>query len=68
VKKKKEEENKKKKKEEEKEYLYGKMFGWKIFEPKHFPYKYSNIFKPSHSLYLTAYEDGIDRVFRNVGI
>ena len=31
-------------------------------------YKYRNIRKPSHSLYLPAYEDGTDRVFRNVGI
>ena len=27
-----------------------------------------NILKPSHSSYLPAYEDGTDRVFRNVGI
>jgi len=39
-----------------------------IFEPNLFPYKYSNILKPSHSSYLSAYEDGTDRVFRNVGI
>jgi len=29
-----------------------------IFEPNLFPYKYSNIFKPSHLSYLSAYEDG----------
>jgi len=39
-----------------------------IFEPNLFPYKYSNILKPSHSSYLSTYEDGTDRVFRNVGI
>jgi len=33
-----------------------------------FPYKYCNVFKPSHLSYLSAYEDGTDRVFRNVGI
>jgi hypothetical protein len=27
-----------------------------------------NILKPCHSSYLTAYEDGTDRVFRNIGI
>ena len=37
-------------------------------EPYTFPYKYSNILKPNHSSYLSAYEDGRDRVFRNVGI
>jgi len=31
-----------------------------IFEPNLFPYKYSNIFKPSHPLYLSAYEDGTE--------
>jgi len=40
----------------------------RLFEPNFFPYKYSNILKPSHPSYLSAYEDGIDRVFRNVGI
>ena len=39
-----------------------------IFEPNLFPYKNPNILKPSHSSYLPAYEDGTDRVFRNVGI
>jgi len=39
-----------------------------IFEPNLFPYKYSNILKPSHPTYLSAYEDGTDKVFRNVGI
>jgi len=39
-----------------------------IFEPNLFPYKYSNILKPSHPSYLPAYENGTDRVFRNVDI
>ena len=39
-----------------------------IFEPDFFPYKYPNILNPSHSSYLPAYEDGTDRVHRNVGI
>jgi len=39
-----------------------------IFEPNPFPYKYSNILTPGHSSYLSAYEDGTDRVFQNVGI
>ena len=39
-----------------------------IFKPNLFPYKYSNILKPSHSSYISAYEDGRDRVFRNAGI
>jgi len=38
------------------------------FELDLFPYKYSNICKPSHPSYLSAYEDGTDRLFRNVGI
>jgi hypothetical protein len=38
-----------------------------VFEPNLFPYKYPNILKPSHSSYLSAHEDGTDRVFRNVG-
>jgi hypothetical protein len=44
------------------EYLYGKMFSSKIaiFEPNLFPYKYPNILKPSHSSYLTAYENGTE--------
>jgi hypothetical protein len=46
----------------------GKGLAEAIFEPHLFPYKYSNILKPSHSLYLSTYEDGTDRVFRNVGI
>jgi hypothetical protein len=37
-----------------------------IFEPNLFPYKYYNIFKPIHFLYLSTYED--ETVFRNVGI
>ena len=39
-----------------------------FFEPKLFPYKYSNILNPTHSSYLPAYEVGTDGVFRNVGI
>jgi hypothetical protein len=39
-----------------------------ILEPKLFPYKYFNILKSNHSSYLHVYEDGTDRVFRNVGI
>jgi hypothetical protein len=39
-----------------------------IFQPILFPYKYSDIFKPTHPSYLSAYEDGTDSVFRNVGI
>jgi hypothetical protein len=31
-----------------------------IFEPNLFPYKYSNILKPSHSSYLSTYEDGTE--------
>ena len=31
-----------------------------IFEPKRFPYKHSNIFKPSHPSNLPAYEDGTE--------
>ena len=40
-------------------YLYGRRFR---FEPKLLPYKNNNILKPSHSSYLTAYEEGRDRV------
>ena len=29
-----------------------------LFEPNIFPYKFSNIFKPSQLSYLSAYEDG----------
>jgi hypothetical protein len=39
-----------------------------VFEPDLFPYKYSNILKPSHPSYISAYEDGTDRVFGYVGI
>jgi hypothetical protein len=39
-----------------------------IFEPNLSPHKYSNIFKPTHPSYLSAYEDRTDRVFRNDGI
>jgi hypothetical protein len=39
------------------------------FRAKPFPInKYSKIFKPCHPSYLSAYEDGTDRVFWNVGI
>jgi hypothetical protein len=31
-----------------------------IFDPKLFPYKYSNILKPSHSSYLSTYKDGTE--------
>jgi hypothetical protein len=39
-----------------------------IFEPNVFPYKYSNFLKHSHPLFLPAYEEGTDTVFRNVGV
>jgi len=39
-----------------------------IFEAYLYPYKYHKILNPSHSSYLPAYEDGRDRVFRNVDI
>ena len=39
-----------------------------IFEPNLFLYKHSNILKPSHSSYLSTYEDGTGRVFWNIGI
>jgi hypothetical protein len=35
----------------------GKGLAQAIFEPNFFPHKYSNILKPSHSSYLSAYED-----------
>jgi hypothetical protein len=38
----------------------GKGLVQAIFEPNLFPYKYSNILKPSHSSYLSAYEDGTE--------
>jgi hypothetical protein len=31
-----------------------------IFEPNIFPYKYSNIFKPSHPSCLSTFEDGTE--------
>jgi hypothetical protein len=31
-----------------------------FFRAKLFPYKYSNILKPSYSSYLSAYEDGTE--------
>jgi hypothetical protein len=46
----------------------GKGLAQAIVEPNNFPYKYSNILKPNHSSYLSAYEAGTDRVFQNVGI
>jgi len=39
-----------------------------ICKPNLFLYKYPNIFKPGHPSYLLAYEEGTDRVFRNVGM
>jgi len=50
------------------EYLYGKILARKHHEPigsgyfraKLFPYKYSNFLKPSHSSYLSAYENGTE--------
>jgi len=39
-----------------------------IFEPNNFLYKYSNFSQSSHTSYLPAYEDGTDRMFRNVGV
>jgi hypothetical protein len=37
------------------------FIGEKVWlEPNPFPYKYSKIFKPSHSSYLSAYEDGTE--------
>jgi len=38
----------------------GKGLAQAIFEPNLFPHKYSNILKPSHSSYLSAYEDGTE--------
>jgi hypothetical protein len=47
------------------EYLYGKSFGSsQTFSRINTP----NTLKPSHSSYLSAYEDGTKSVFRNVGI
>ena len=36
------------------------LFAQAIFKPNPFPNKYSNILKPTHSSYLSAYEDGIE--------
>jgi hypothetical protein len=47
-------------------YIFGSKIA--IFEPNLCPYKYPNIFNPSHSSHLPACEDGTDRVYRNVGI
>jgi hypothetical protein len=41
----------------------GKGLAQAIFKPDLFSCKYSNILKPSHPSYLSAYEDGTDRVF-----
>jgi len=51
-------------------WVFIRVFIWeKVWvESNLFPYKYHNILNPSHSSYLPAYEDGTDRVFRNVGI
>jgi hypothetical protein len=46
----------------------GKGLAQAIFEPNLFPYKYSNILKPSLSSYLSTYEDGTDSVIQNVSI
>jgi len=40
----------------------------RLFSSQTFSYKYPNILNPSHSSYLSAYEDETDRVFRNVSI
>jgi len=46
-------------------YLYGKRFGSsQTFSRINTP----AFLKPSHSSHLPAYEDGTERVFRNVGI
>ena len=37
-------------------------------EPNLFLYKYPNILNHSHSSYISAYEDGTDRVSQNVDI
>ena len=37
-----------------------------IFKPNLFPHKYSNILKLGHSSYLSAYEDGTERVFWHI--
>jgi hypothetical protein len=39
---------------------------WVIFEPKLFLYKYPNIVTLSYYSYLPTYEDGRERVFRNI--
>ena len=39
-----------------------------IFGPDILPYKYSKILNPTHFSYISAFEDGTDRAFRNVGI
>jgi len=39
-----------------------------IFEPNLSPYKYPNILQYQSFSYPPPYEDGTDRVFRNVGI
>jgi len=57
-------------------YLYRERFGSKIFDGNASMLEQVNrpnprrkmmmILDPSHSSYLPAYEDGTDRVFRNV--
>jgi hypothetical protein len=42
------------------EFMREKVWLENIFEPNLFPYKYSNILKPSHPSYLPAYEDGTE--------
>jgi len=37
-----------------------------IFNPNLFPYKYPIILNPSHSSYLSAFEDGTDGVFETL--
>jgi len=39
-----------------------------IFGPDILPYIYSKILNPTYSSYISAFEDGTDWVFRNVGI
>jgi hypothetical protein len=39
----------------------------RLFSSQHFSVYIPNILNPSHTSYQIAYEDGTDRVFRNVG-
>ena len=43
-------------------------FGSGYFRAKTFPVLIPQFLKPSHPSYLSVYEDGTDRVLRNVGI